>query len=428
MSYPLFLALGLLGAADLQSTDLSGQVFNSSGQPVSQAKVFILTAYPRVGGVILCPPGCAAYQEQATTDASGKFEIRSLPPELLFQLTVAADGYQLKFVDHADPAKGPLEVRLVRQPPKVPADRTIGGRVISVDGKPIIGAVVSAYGHYTATGREWGRSPACVTNGHGEFLIVANAGDLAYDFEVLCLGYAQQNFRRVEVGRAGLEFHLAEGVTVRGRILKDGKAVPGMFVAISLTHRRGSYETLLRAMQIATDSDGQFVLRNVPPDNEYYVWTPMHGTTKFGSIPVQTIDVAGDCTVKDLGNLNLAPVFRLAGRIVLTDGQPLPPSARILLRHGEVGSDTQTMMLKPGGSFCFEGVPKGVVRLIVEQAVTEKGVTLITRLRGYQLATDRTPMQQSQPGEVVLFVDADKADLQIFFEREGAKPPIRASN
>jgi hypothetical protein len=145
---------------------------------------------------------------------------------------------------------------------------------------------------------------------------------------------------------------------------------------------------------------------------------------------VQTIKLAGDSTVKDLGNLNLEPVYRLAGRVILTDGKPLPSSARILLRHGEIGSDTQSMPLKPDGSFSFEGVPKGIMRLTVEQVVTDKGASRITRLRGYQLSTSRTRMQQSLPGEVAMFVDADTTDLQIFFQpEEGNGPiPIRTRN
>jgi protocatechuate 3,4-dioxygenase beta subunit len=87
MLYLLFLVLGLLDAADTHSTHLSGRVVDSAGQPVSQAKLSIFAAYPRAGGVILSPAGCAAYQERASTDATGKFEIRSLSPELLFQLT-----------------------------------------------------------------------------------------------------------------------------------------------------------------------------------------------------------------------------------------------------------------------------------------------------------------------------------------------------
>jgi hypothetical protein len=57
------------------------------------------------------------------------------------------------------------------------------------------------------------------------------------------------------------------------------------------------------------------------------------------------------------------------------------------------------------GSFSFAGVP-------------EEAVTLSVRIPGYRLASKRNRFQQVQPWAVALFVDADKAGLQLFFEPE----------
>ena len=57
-----------------------------------------------------------------------------------------------------------------------------------------------------------------------------------------------------------------------------------------------------------------------------------------------------------LGDVTLQPGHRLSGRVVLTDGKPVPDGMRILL-SAERAWDDQTHDLPPDGRFEFVGLP-----------------------------------------------------------------------
>jgi hypothetical protein len=86
--------------------DLTGTVQAKDGRPIL-ATIFITTAGPKVGTSPFCPSCYADCQKSAKADAEGKFEIKSLDPQLRFQVLAVAKGYKPKYVNHVDPAKGP---------------------------------------------------------------------------------------------------------------------------------------------------------------------------------------------------------------------------------------------------------------------------------------------------------------------------------
>src|SRR5260370_32201357 len=64
----------------------------------------------------------------------------------------------------------------------------------------------------------------------------------------------------------------------------------------------------------------------------------------------------------DVGDIPVRPANTLRGKIVLSDGKPIPPSMRVNLFSDRV-PDNQTVMLAPDGLFEFKGLTRGVYTL-----------------------------------------------------------------
>ena len=182
--------------------DLTGQIFARGGAPLpGPATVFIATAGPKVGTSPFCPSCYADCQKRAKTDANGNFVIKSLDPQLTFQILAVAKGYKPKYVSKVDPAKGtPVKIELesIESADAAP-DHSIRGRVVNPKGAPIEGAVVDMRGIETKDGGgSWGSlpgiDPLAVTDENGEFLITAKNPFEMMTVKVTARIYADKNF------------------------------------------------------------------------------------------------------------------------------------------------------------------------------------------------------------------------------------------
>jgi hypothetical protein len=417
MIHATLLLTALTLSAGAAQHDLAGKVVDVSQKPIAQAAVMIYTAKPRVGLGILCPGCYADCKKRATTDADGKFLISDVDPGLLFRVLVVAEGFRPQFAADVDPFKGPLDVTLQTMPTDLAGRAVLRGRVLDGGGKPVVGAVVSPTGCETAD-RRWGGQmpgvdPASVTNLRGEFLITGNKGDLGYDLEVEASGFTKRLVDLLPTGDKIHEIKLSEGATVRGRILKDGKPAPG--IAVGLVQCSTSAGTFVGAFRVATDAAGRYTFTNVRPNDEYFVHSTMGDAARRGDILLpKRISVGADGTTTDVGDGTLtSTVYRVSGRVILTDGKPIPKNTRLLLSREELGTwDGQTAVLADDGSFSFAGVP-------------EEAVTFNVRIPGYRLAAKRNHFQQVQPWAVALMIDGDKSKLEIFLEPD--KQPAKAS-
>ena len=83
-------------------------------------------------------------------------------------------------------------------------------------------------------------------------------------------------------------------------------------------------------VRIGTEPDGSFLFANVPVPGKWYVYAKMdslHGRGASNALECGTEQ--DDDTVK-LGDVKLQPGHRLSGRVVLTDGNPIPDGMRIV--------------------------------------------------------------------------------------------------
>jgi Carboxypeptidase regulatory-like domain len=405
----LILAL-LTVSAEPARVNLSGKVVDAAHNPIPQATVFIYTAKPRIGLGILCPSCYVDCSKQATTDADGKFFISKLDPELLFRVLVVAEGYKPQFAKDVDPLKGPLDVKLETMPTDLSGRTVLRGRVLDSAGKPVVGAAVSPTGCERADRRWWGQmpgvDPTSVTNLHGEFLITGNQGDLGYNLEVEARGFAKQLVDLLPTGEKMHEIRITEGAVVQGRILNDGKPVGGISVGLVQCNRSGGQ--FVGVYRIATNSDGRYTFANVHPNDDYFVYTTMKDAARLNGILLpQRISVGADGTTKEVADGTLSSaIHRLSGRVILTDGKPIPNATRLLLAR-EGAWDSESVMIASDGTFSFDGVP-------------EETVTINARIPGYRLASKRNRFQQVQPWAIAMFVDTDKSGLELYLEPDSA--------
>ena len=75
---------------------------------------------------------------------------------------------------------------------------------------------------------------------------------------------------------------MTEGAVVQGRILKDGKPVPGIAVGMVQCNRASGQ--FVGVSRIASNGDGRFAFFNVHPNDDYFVYTTMGDAARLGGI------------------------------------------------------------------------------------------------------------------------------------------------
>jgi hypothetical protein len=166
---------------------------------------------------------------------------------------------------------------------------------------------------------------------------------------------------------AGLERHvitIAHGAIVRGRLVQDGKPVGDAEVGLYGRPRGGFGQNLglsgypYEEIRIGTQPDGTFAITNVPPPVDFYIYGKMDSVAARGATGAVDCATKHDEEIVDVGDIQIRPAQRLQGRVVLSDGKPIPDGMRVTI-SSERAWDTQTAMLPPEGRFEFVGLAAG---------------------------------------------------------------------
>jgi len=404
MSIPsLAVALLMMAFSTTGRHDLKGVVISETGTPVAGVDVFIESAAPRSGTSPLCPSCYADCAKRAATNVEGAFEIPSLDPTLLFRVLCVAKGYKAKYASKVDPAAGPLKVTLSKLDPKsIPSEKVIHGQVLNPEGSPVVGATVEP--QMFATEAFSGFSPGifdpvAVTDASGEFWLISSSPIRRLDVKVEARGLAKRIFSDLKPNKTA-RLRLLRGVQVSGRLVQDGKPVEGVVVGL-VQVRRGIGE-FVGTHEIATDAGGRFVLSNVTPNDDYYLYGKMATLNKRSALAFRAIKIGADGGRQDLGEVSLQPAHSVSGRVVLADGKPVPSGTQLMVSRQEAW-DWQSVMLDAEGRFLVEGIPAEEVAVNV-------------KLKGYHLSPRNKTRDANNPSSLSGYVEQDIKGLTILLE------------
>ena len=289
------------------------------------------------------------------------------------------------------------------KPLEAPAALTslsIAGMVIGDDGQGIAGATIQTQGVSSGNGsQQWGRfvDEKGVSDAQGHFLFQCKS-NVELIYAKASAPVAAPRPVQLQPGRDYL-VRLHEGAAVTGRLVGASLPVSGAVIRVSPAHRaNGEY---FISDKVTTDRDGRFSIPHLPPEMGLILVGTMASLQGKGSLSPRSFTSGKNRTTTDLGDLELKPGYRVAGQVVLTDGQPIPSRTRLLLsRQG--ASDYAEVTLEADGRFEFQSVPA-------------EPVSLSVRLQAYKLS-HRNPSLDWLNNQIVGKVDGDLTNLTLLMD------------
>jgi Carboxypeptidase regulatory-like domain len=360
----LMLGSGVSGA---EGTTLTGSVTDPTGKPIDHATVMVYHAGVKTGYSLFCPSCYADCGKRVFTDAAGTYSFANLAPDLWFELLIVRNGYVPVIIRKVDPSSGVpttavLTIRLTGDPLLM-----IRGRVVDANGNPLRDVVVQPHGVESKKGMMIGHvpdlDPVLVTNEMGEFeasyiepnsriLLFVEARTMAPKYVVVSTGTERQTVR------------LAEGAVIRGHLVADGKGVGGAEIGIYPKSHGGwgpnfkLHGSPFQEITIGTQEDGSFAITNIATPEEWYVYGKMESLRTRGATQPVLCATSKDKEQIDVGDIQLKPGHRLHGKVVLSDGNPLPVGMRVNIASDSAW-DFQTTTIAADGRFEFTDLPSG---------------------------------------------------------------------
>ncbi len=360
----------LSAAALADPAPISGVVTSEAGGTIDGARVVIWTGEAINEVPLLCPSCYADCGRAETTDQAGAFTFDEVDDEVAFRLVIVADGHHPLHTPYVTPGQEPRTFQLrPREAVEDPA-RLIRGRVVDAEGRPIADAMVDPQ-LWWFEGRRGGSylegsDPFAFTGADGRFELAAGS---PVHGAMLHIEGPVMAPRYVELVRSGLppedqpDITLHTGVTVNGRLVgTDGQPLPDVTLNLrSVSRFIGVY---YGPVTYGTDENGRFSFQNVPANMAVEIVGGMVELRGHG-VPEATLLTTGDNdTTSDVGDIHLEPGHTIRGRVVLSDGKPLPPNGR-KIEFGARG-DLQRADVGDDGSFVLENVPAGEASMSVQ--------------------------------------------------------------
>ena len=391
------LAWGSVLSFAVDHATLTGKVTDAAGKPLEHATVIVYHAGVKKGYSTFCLSCYSDCGKRALTNASGAFSIEGLSRDLRFELLVARDGFTPTFVKKVEPLQGPVAATLTVRARVDDPSRVVHGRVVDPQGAPMRDAVVEPMALLRVRdsaamyGMPPGLDPVAVTNEKGEFelayaepatkmALMVEARAMAPKFVILPTGTERQTVT------------VSEGAVVRGRLVGNGKPVVGAEIGLNPREAMmgranlvisGSFYSEIR---IGTQEDGTFTITNVPAPEEWYVYGKMESITSRGATDPIACATAHDNQEVNVGDIQIKRAYRLRGKVVLSDGKPVPEGMRVTI-SSERTRDNQTTSLSADGHFEFAGLASGKY-------------SLFASVKGYHLPNGKPQIEASIDGDV----------------------------
>jgi hypothetical protein len=374
------LVLFATGNASLAAT-ATGTVRDPYGMPVAGATVLVYSAGVRKGYSTFCPTCYVDCGKRATTDADGNFSIAGLDDELLFDLIVLQEGHTPTWIKRLDTQTGASAPAVLKpRPANTEAPNTVLARILDMHGNAVPDALVEVRGLSVGNGGGlFGGFPdsLAVSDRYGDVELFAKepagmagrAPVAGLYLEVKPRGMAPKLYTAA-VGRERQEIRVSDGATVHGRLVSRGKPVANAEL-VMLTLNRGN-SAPYSPLHIGTDDKGRFSITNVPIGRVWSLAGNAESLATPGVTETRFVATNRDGETVNVGDIEVKPGFSLAGRVVLSDGKPIPADMRLSLYTDR--GDNRTVTLPPDGKFEFKGVAGAYM--------------LAPAVRGYRAADD----------------------------------------
>ncbi|HUO85402.1 MAG TPA: carboxypeptidase regulatory-like domain-containing protein, partial [Thermoanaerobaculia bacterium] len=305
--------------------DVRGAVMTTEGKPIEKARVSLLAfETPDERDVrLLSEQPHRVPLVTGETDARGEFRLAPPKGTELVEVVIEARGYEprrLQLLADDDAAGVPLRAAAEKE-----------GRITTSGGKPVAGARVHWMG---ADGAEL----LSVTDEQGRYR-VPDPGRWSRESQILHPDFAPESKLTVE-GAAAMDRQLREGVTIRGRVLReDGKTpvegavlrVDGWFLGRS-------------------SADGSFEVLHAPAD-----WKNLNATAP---------GLVGSIERGKGERVTLRPSSRISGTLV--DGRNGDPIAHARLELLSGFRNLDVAIANGRGEFVFDSLVPGSYRLVLE--------------------------------------------------------------
>lgn len=307
-----------LGALTLSAgAVLEGQVTDTRGTPLDKVEVRLFERQAVPDWQVVGP---RRELQRVRTRPDGTFRIADLPRGKTYELKVRHPGYaEASSSPVLTPTSEPVRIELQ-------AARTLSGRIVNSDGKPIGGATILRVEDPRLSLKEGGPSFSGgllseeTSNPEGFFEI----GGLVpgpVDLEVSAEGYKPKRLPPVQVPEdrdvQRIEVTLDRSAFVDVRVLDSaGNPVPGVWVRADpeplVTPSSLLFSSALRSEEPSTDSEGR-VRIEVPEPGTYRI-----STLGWGSRQSTSVEVPPDTTPRV--ELRLPETAQISGRVVGKDG------------------------------------------------------------------------------------------------------------
>jgi len=403
-----------------RTVSLAGRI---DGLPVSNALVRVLAVRPPETNDSVAILNHPAVGREVMSEI-GKFEIADLPAHLLYRLLVAAPGCEAQVYDGADPLLSPVVLRL--KPCAKPSGYFIHGRLIGPDNKPVVGATIEPDGLATESSTSWGGShqfPSLVVSGiDGEFVMGRTQEFNKLSLDIKAAGLAPANNVWLPPSNGVQEIRLGVGAIIKGRAVKDGKALPDMGIGLAAQNRnsevfQGNYET-------RTDAEGNFEFQHVPPSTQWYLYGKMNSFKKYGAIRPTPVGSGGHGESSTISDLQVMPGLTLAGVVRTRNGEPIPHGLRLRVGY-DTAWDSQEASVDKDGNFRFEGLHAGKIELSLSGSSANNAWRISGRNRSLDLYSSwyLIGLVEKDTTSLIVEVERGRREYNSYSQGNGNLPP-----
>jgi hypothetical protein len=121
----------------------------------------------------------------------------------------------------------------------------------------------------------------------------------------------------------------------------------------------------LGSLTAKTDVEGRFRIEHAYTDQEFRAYAATGSLADHGAINPVTLKTGGDGTSVDLGDLQVRPGLKIAGRLVFADGKAIPPGTLAFATPENIGG-TAKAKVDDRGRFELLGLPECEIVVLVQ--------------------------------------------------------------